>query len=63
MVANGNRISAHFPESKPQQVANSESVNDVMKFAQSFISERPVFCLAGAFATGVLIACFLKRTR
>jgi len=66
MVSNGNRISEHLPTTEsvsPMLSDLSETAEQWLKSARSFVTERPVACLVGAFATGVVIAWFLKRTR
>jgi hypothetical protein len=68
MVTNGNRMREHLvsemSESAAATAANlAASGQEWLKVAQTFVAKRPVACLAGAFATGVVIAWFLKRTR
>ena len=69
MFTNGNRITAHMPReatatsAAPTFAEVSKSGEQLLKTAQVFIRERPVACLAGAFATGMVIAWFIKRTR
>jgi hypothetical protein len=69
MVSNGNRLSEHFPPGTntapqtPNLADVSRMGSEWLQTARSFVAERPVACLAGAFATGVVIAWFLKRSR
>jgi ElaB/YqjD/DUF883 family membrane-anchored ribosome-binding protein len=69
MVSNGNRISEHLPTEKsagsaiPSLPDLSKASEQVFKAAQTFVAERPIACLAGAFATGMVIAWFIKRSR
>lgn len=69
MVTNGNRISGYMPP-EPSQSAAPAAIADLsrsgeqwMQTVQGFVAERPVICLASAFATGMVLAWFLKRTR
>ncbi|MEI8382665.1 MAG: hypothetical protein WCJ09_21215 [Planctomycetota bacterium] len=69
MVTKENRISGYLPQQRrpasslPDMADISRSGEQWLKSAQSFVTERPVISLCGAFATGMVIAWFFKRTR
>ncbi len=67
-MKNGNRISEHFADEPTSAGASplpsiSEMGDEYLEVVKSLISQRPVVCLAGALAAGMMVAWFLKRTR
>lgn len=63
MIAHGNRMSEHLASQEEAARELAAKGQQWLRQVQDFVAERPVSCLAGAFATGLVIAWFLKRTR